>query len=110
MPAKELPMVDTLNPVLNTTKSAQATNVSARFSRKEKQRRYLLIQNLDAAVKVGVQFSDDGATAAVYGAVGTVTLLPGGSVEFNGEAVPKDGFTIITDNTGNANITVAEIF
>lgn len=65
-------------------------------------RRYLLIQNKDAALDVAVTVDGSAATAA-----GGVRLLPGESLELNGRA-PTAAINAISPGGVNANVVVVE--
>ncbi len=99
--------VDMFNPVIDATKSGAITNASAQIVPANRRRKYLLIQNLDTLLKVGI---NPGGTAAI-GSPGTITLLPGGTLTFegnNGQAVPQNAFSAIAES-GTPSLTVWEI-
>ncbi len=65
-------------------------------------RRYLIIQNV-CAVNIGLS-----SGTAVIGAAGTVTLFPGGSIEFRDAYVPQGAFNAIAAS-GSCGLTIWEI-
>ncbi len=71
----------------------------------ESNRKYLLIENVCSGQNIGI--NQDAATAAI-GSAGTITLFPGGSLEFKGSDVPDNAFTAISAS-GTCAITIKEI-
>lgn len=78
-------------------------------------RKYLLISNNDSGtdnihVRIGVGYIggvDQGVTAAVVNAAGTVKIVPGGSLIFEGGWVPSGAVSIIADASATP-VTVYE--
>lgn len=97
-------MADALNPTIDTTRSRTVSSSSTELVPANKLRRYLLIQNIDDTINVGV---NPGGTAAI-GTAGTITLLPGGSVVFEGEGIPQNAFNVISAS-GTPAVSVWEI-
>lgn len=98
-------MADATNPEIDKSKSVAVSTSSVEILPANKNRKYLLIQNVCAAQNIGV--SPSGTTAAIATA-GTVTLLPGGSLLFTGNAVPKNAFNAISAS-GSCGVTIWEL-
>lgn len=94
---------DATNPEAASCSTTVGTS-SASILVANKNRRYLLIQNV-SSVNLGV--STHNGTAAI-GTAGTVTLLPGGSIEFKDKDVPRNAMTGICAS-GTCQVTCIEV-
>lgn len=86
------------------SRSATVTTSSAQILPLDHTRRYLLVVNV-CAVNVGI--NPTGGTAAI-GSAGTITLFPGGSLEFTDYAVPRNAMTGIAAS-GSCPVTIMEL-
>jgi hypothetical protein len=85
--------------------SVQATTASQTALVANTARNYVVIQNLDATNNVGFRVSGTStAETAVYGALGSFVLTPGGSLTSDVFS-PSGAITVIT-NAGTANTTI----
>lgn len=85
-------------------RSTTVADSSAEILASSTLRRYLLIQNI-SSVNLGVNTAN--GTAAI-GTAGTVTLFPGGSIEFTGKDVPQNAMKGICAS-GTCQITIIEV-
>lgn len=83
---------------------SKSVSTAAEIIPADRNRRYLLIQNVCAS-NIGI--SPTGTTPAI-GTAGTVTLLPGGSLELTGVNVPHNAINAISAS-GTCGITIWEI-
>lgn len=95
---------DTLTPTASTARSVSVSTSSVEILPVNKRRRYLLIENV-CANNVGIALS---GTTAALGTAGTMTLFPGGALEFYEPVVPKNAFNAIAA-TGSCGLTILEI-
>lgn len=85
-------------------KSTTVTGSSSQILPADSSRRYLLIVNV-CSQNIGISIT--GTTAAI-GTAGTVTLFPGGSMEFTGRDVPQNALNGISAS-GTCGVTIWEI-
>lgn len=93
-----------LSPSVWDRSTSVSTSSAAILPADNGSRRYLLIENVCTS-NVGI--SVDSTTAAIASA-GTVTLTPGGSLEFKAPDVPQNAFNAISAS-GTCAITIWEI-
>jgi len=89
-------MID-VNSVAVSTASVQVAPLRTR-------RTYLLIQNV-CANNIGISLTD---TTAAIGTAKTITLFPGGSLEFKDDYVPSNAINAISAS-GSCGVTIWEI-
>lgn len=82
---------NTMSGTLVNQSVTNVTTASQALLSENKDRRYLLIQNI-SDVNIGVHMT--GGTASIGGS-GTVTLLPYGSIEYSTSYVPQNAITVI---------------
>ena len=85
-------------------KSATVSTASTNILPVNVSRTYLLIENV-CAENIGISLDSH---TAVIGAAGTVTLLPGGAMEFKDDRVPQNAFNAISAS-GSCGVTIWEI-
>lgn len=85
-------------------RSVTVTGTSAQILPADSARAYLLIENV-CAQNVGISISP---TTAVIGTANTITLYPGGSMEFSGSSVPQNAFNGISAS-GSCGLTIWEV-
>lgn len=99
---------DAFTPTLDDSHSGTVSTASAAIVAAHPGRRYLLIQNLSSSANLGISIT---GTAAAIGTAKTMTLLPYGTAEFDGDSqiTPSNGFNGIA-STGTISYSVWEIF
>lgn len=100
-PNGDVTVTNTSGPVANTQKTV--TNASTQLLAAKAGRRYLLIQNKDAAGIVYISFGAGAATAA-----NGLKIGPGGSYSADANYCPDNEIRAIGDIASNANVVVIE--
>lgn len=100
-PNGQVTVTNTSGPVENSQKTV--TNASAQLLAAKAGRRYLLIQNKDAAGAVYISFGAGAATTA-----SGLKIAPGGSFAADANFCPDNEIQAIGDIANNANVVVIE--